>query len=180
MTSPAADPIALIALAREHEAYLAGLRPRSPSSTRIRIWPADAVGTLRDVARELADALEAALAENAELRGVQEVRRGASTIAKAECERLKTALAEIDRIRNNIVGSQSINWSRDIYPLTAALQAAGFEGEGYDAARERLLTDAETIEKLRVELSECRAQNSAMAETMAGLRSNAAIKESAV
>jgi hypothetical protein len=54
---------------------------------------------------------------------------------------LLIALRKIDRIRNNIVGSQSINWSRDIYPLVSALKDAGYEGEGSEAAKARLDAD---------------------------------------
>ena len=43
-------------------------------------------------------------------------------------------------IRNSIVGTQNINWSAHIYPLVAALNEAGFEGEGYDVAHEKAVT----------------------------------------
>lgn len=52
---------------------------------------------------------------------------------------LMDVLTEIDGIRNNIIGAQGVNWSRDIYPLVAALGRAGFEGAGYEHARARLV-----------------------------------------
>jgi hypothetical protein len=55
----------------------------------------------------------------------------------AEVRRLRTALEKIDAIRNDIIGRQNINWSRHIYPLVAALGEAGFEGTGYEVAREK-------------------------------------------
>ena len=55
-----------------------------------------------------------------------------------EIERLRAALTTIDGIRNSIIGAQSVNWSEHIYPLVEALETAGFEGEGYDKAREKI------------------------------------------
>jgi hypothetical protein len=55
----------------------------------------------------------------------------------AEIRRLRTALEKIDAIRNDIIGRQSVNWSGHIYPLVAALGEAGFEGAGYEIAREK-------------------------------------------
>jgi hypothetical protein len=57
--------------------------------------------------------------------------------AVAETARLRTALEKIDAIRNDIIGRQSVNWSRHIYPLVTALGEAGFEGAGYEIAREK-------------------------------------------
>ena len=51
-------------------------------------------------------------------------------------EEARTALVAIDKIRNSIIGTQTINWSEHIYPLVAALEAAGYEGESYEKARE--------------------------------------------
>ena len=53
-------------------------------------------------------------------------------------ERLMAALQKIDVIRNDIVGRQTVNWSAHIYPLVAALKAAGFPGVGYEQARAAL------------------------------------------
>ena len=55
-------------------------------------------------------------------------------------DRLALALSKIDAIRNSIIGTQSINWSAHVYPLVAALYEAGYEGEGYDVAREKAKT----------------------------------------
>jgi len=48
---------------------------------------------------------------------------------------LREALEKIDAIRNDIIGRQSINWSRHIYPLVAALGEAGYEGLDFEEAR---------------------------------------------
>ena len=56
-----------------------------------------------------------------------------------EVERLRVGLGKINDIRNKIVGAQNMGWSSCVYPMVAALEEAGFEGEGYDVAREKLL-----------------------------------------
>lgn len=61
-------------------------------------------------------------------------------IAAEELEELRKSLAKIDAIRNDIVGRQLIHWSEHIYPLVAALHEAGYEGAGYDKAKEAALT----------------------------------------
>ncbi len=55
-----------------------------------------------------------------------------------EANRLRTLAAAVNEIRNDIVARQSIGFSRHVYPLVAALQAAGIEGEGYEVGRPRL------------------------------------------
>lgn len=54
----------------------------------------------------------------------------------SEVERLKVFGEKVNTIRNSIIGTQTINWSEHIYPLVAALNAAGFEGMDYPEARE--------------------------------------------
>ena len=58
----------------------------------------------------------------------------------AERDALRVAMEKIDAIRNSIIGFQNIGWSEHIYPLVAALQEAGFEGVGYEKARESVRT----------------------------------------
>lgn len=53
-------------------------------------------------------------------------------------ERVEAALRQIDDIRNSIIGHQNGNWSLHIYPLVAALRAAGIEGLDYDDAKATL------------------------------------------
>jgi hypothetical protein len=53
--------------------------------------------------------------------------------------KLRTALDKINDIRNSIIGLQRINWSEHIYPLVAALDAAGLVGMGYDKARPKFV-----------------------------------------
>lgn len=45
------------------------------------------------------------------------------------------ALEGINKIRNSIVGLQTINWSEHIFPLVALLNRAGIEGLEYPEAR---------------------------------------------
>ncbi|MBR7929443.1 hypothetical protein [Burkholderia ambifaria] len=48
---------------------------------------------------------------------------------------LRNALTSINGIRNSIIGLHTLNWSEHVYPLVAALDAAGFEGMEYPEAR---------------------------------------------
>lgn len=59
-------------------------------------------------------------------------------VLKAENDRLREALTKIDAIRNSIIGYQNVGWSEHIYPLVAALNEAGFEGEEYKTARAKV------------------------------------------
>src|SRR5207302_2376971 len=52
-------------------------------------------------------------------------------------ERMEMALGRINEIRNSIIGLQTVNWSEHIYPLVAALNAAGVEGLHYPEAQQR-------------------------------------------
>lgn len=54
----------------------------------------------------------------------------------AENDKLRIGLAKINDIRNSIIGCQKMNWSEHIYPLVAALNEAGIEGQNYPEARE--------------------------------------------
>ncbi len=54
----------------------------------------------------------------------------------AELKALRAMGDKINTIRNNIVGAQGVHFSRDIYPLVAALNEAGFEAKSYEDARE--------------------------------------------
>lgn len=47
----------------------------------------------------------------------------------------REALEGINKIRNSIVGLQSINWSEHIYPLVSLLNRAGIEGLPYPEAK---------------------------------------------
>jgi hypothetical protein len=77
-----------------------------------------------------------------------------------ERDRLATALAKISEIRNSIIGCQTVNWSEHVYPLVAALDAAGLKGEPYPAARERLgtLLERTSVSERRAEAAEERAR----------------------
>ena len=71
--------------------------------------------------------------------GWTEVKRAVEALVD-EAVRRHAALLKIDAIRNSIIGTQQINWSAHIYPLVAALGEAGYEGEGYEVAREKAET----------------------------------------
>lgn len=53
-------------------------------------------------------------------------------------QRLRGALEKINEIRNDVIGRQSVGWSKHIYPLVAALDEAGFKGAPYEKAREKV------------------------------------------
>jgi len=77
-----------------------------------------------------------------------------SEVLATEIERLRVALTKINDIRNNVIGAQSIGWSSTIYPLVAALEEAGFEGDGYEQAKDRIVTWQTEIGRLRAALTE--------------------------
>lgn len=75
-------------------------------------------------------------------------------IRKRDSQRIATltaALSKINDVRNSIIGSQQVNWSEHVYPLVAALNAAGIEGMEYPAAKERFATTMEQIATLTAE-----------------------------
>lgn len=59
---------------------------------------------------------------------------------RQKLEEAKAALGLINAVRNSIIGTQTVNWSAHVYPLVAALDAAGYEGLGYDEARAEAAT----------------------------------------
>jgi hypothetical protein len=71
-------------------------------------------------------------------------------IEPSEAQLYHNALSAISAIRDSIVGMQSINWSLHVYPLVAALDAAGFEGNGYEVSRAKA---AEELQGLRDSVS---------------------------
>mgnify|MGYP003424225697 CR=1 FL=1 len=79
---------------------------------------------------------------------------------EAELATMKLALDKINAIRNSIIGFQKINWSEHVYPLVAALDAAGIKGMPYDEAREKaqtLLQRAEAAEREAEEAARVRS-----------------------
>lgn len=84
---------------------------------------------------------------------------------KAEIERLREAMEKIDAIRNSIIGYQNVGWSAHIYPLVAALEDAGFHGEGYEKSRELAKTQVDAILALTEENDRLR---SALSEALNG------------
>ena len=77
----------------------------------------------------------------------------------AEVERLKSALTKISGIRDSMIGCQKVNWSEHVYPLVAALDAAGFEGASYEVARDQIGTLLERTNKAEAEVERLRAEN---------------------
>lgn len=59
--------------------------------------------------------------------------------SKKRADDAHTALEEISKIRDDIIGRQQVNWSAHIYPLVAALKVAGYKGIGYEAARDEAM-----------------------------------------
>lgn len=56
-------------------------------------------------------------------------------LVTARLSLLEKAMEEIDNIRNDIVGRQSLNWSAHVYPLVEILNKCGFEGLSYKKAK---------------------------------------------
>lgn len=50
--------------------------------------------------------------------------------AIAERDRLRVAMEKLNRLRSNMVMTQSASWSNSMYPLVAILNEAGYEVEG--------------------------------------------------
>lgn len=69
-------------------------------------------------------------------------------------EKAEAALQKINAIRNSIVGFQAINWSEHIYPLVAALNEAGIEGQSYPEARKYAGNLVERIQAAEATLAE--------------------------
>jgi hypothetical protein len=63
------------------------------------------------------------------------------------------ALLAINDIRNSIIALQTVNWSEHVYPLVAALDAAGYEGMEYPEARKYYGSMLERAAKAEDELA---------------------------
>lgn len=59
---------------------------------------------------------------------------------RSERDALRTMGEKVNAIRNSIIGMQGFNFSEHLYPLVAALNAAGFAGAEYPEARANLGT----------------------------------------
>ena len=66
---------------------------------------------------------------------------------------LRKCTDRINEIRNSIVGFQTVNWSKHVYPLVAALDDAGIKGEGYEVSSEKATTILDDLKELRAELA---------------------------
>ena len=86
---------------------------------------------------------------------------------KPRLDVMQKALNEINALRNDVVGSQRAGWSSLVYPLVAILEEAGFEGEGYDVAHERILTWNTEIKRLNAELDSIRNPSDETVERVA-------------
>lgn len=69
-----------------------------------------------------------------------------------------TALQKVSDIRDGIVGMQGFHWSEHAYPLVAVLDAAGFEGKGYEISRVNLGTLLEQRDALAKRVEELEAE----------------------
>ncbi len=87
---------------------------------------------------EWEDDCKTAQKEVQELRKTLEVSQQSRTGLVETISCYAAALERINEIRNNVIGRQHAIWSWDIYGLVAALDAVGFEGMGYDKAREKV------------------------------------------
>lgn len=83
---------------------------------------------------------------------------------RVEVARLTTALEKVNAIRESIIGTQTVNWSEHVYPLVAALDAAGFTGTPYPEARENFGTLIERAAKAEAEVARLTAENMRLGE----------------
>ncbi|WP_146617333.1 hypothetical protein [Agrobacterium sp. MS2] len=106
-------------------------------------------------------------------------RQAATPSPSSHVEVLEKALAKINDIRNSIIGCQKMNWSEHIYPLVAALNEAGIEGQDYPEAREYVGTMLERTLAAENEVITLQAQLRYIAsqwpETSAGKYANSAL-----
>lgn len=65
-----------------------------------------------------------------------------------ENDRLRALGEKVNTIRNSIVGFQRVGFSEHVYPLVAALDEAGFQGEGYEISRKNAGTLVARIAEL--------------------------------
>lgn len=86
---------------------------------------------------EWEDDCKTAQKEVQELRKILEVSQLCRTGLSETISCYAAALEKINELRNDIIARQSMGWPRHIYPLVAALDAAGFEGMEYDKAVEK-------------------------------------------
>lgn len=75
---------------------------------------------------------------------------------RARVAELEAFGRKVSAIRDSIVGAQSFNWSEHAYPLVAALGEAGFEGVGYQIARENLGTLIDRAERAEAQVAAAR------------------------
>lgn len=77
---------------------------------------------------------------------------------RARIAELERGMNKINDIRNSIIGYQTINWSAHIYPLVAALEDAGFHGEGSEVFGEKAKTQLQRIEELESDIAALRQE----------------------
>lgn len=75
----------------------------------------------------------------------------------------EAALRKIDAIRNSIVGLQAMSFSEHVYPLVAALNEAGYPGEGYTIARANVGTLLDRATKAEAEVERLRGEVASLA-----------------
>lgn len=89
-------------------------------------------------------------------------------LARVEAERdeARAVLAKINDIRNSIIGFQKVGWSEHVYPLVAALGEAGFEGEGYEEARDKARTLLDQRDAAEDQLTAMKAERDGLREAL--------------
>lgn len=68
-----------------------------------------------------------ALALVAEVRRLRALTVDDPTSIYHEHEHLRAAMTELNRLRSNVIATQSASWSNAVYPMVAILDRAGFE-----------------------------------------------------
>jgi hypothetical protein len=88
----------------------------------------------------------------------------------AEVTAGREALRKIDAIRNSIIGFQKVNWSEHIYPLVAALEDAGYQGQEYEKSRANAGTLLEQIKAAEAEIERLKAERPTPANQLERVR----------
>jgi hypothetical protein len=121
-----------------------------------------------------ANAKRDALAEElAEARMTAEIATASVEKLRADVERLEKLGSAVNVIRNSIVGMQGFNFSEHAYPLVAALEEAGFKGDGYELSRKNLGTLIEQTKTAEAErdLAKAEAADARAAQAVAAQES---------
>lgn len=120
-------------------------------------WRARALTAEGQVERLTKERYEALAGETSANEAVSELLDAVERLTR-ERDEARKALSEIREVMDCVVGTQSVNWSAHVYPIIASLSRAGYDGAGYEEARDMART-------LIAERDEARAVARTLAES---------------